>query len=49
MLHTGGDDKTVRYWEVATGRCLKTLQFENGVQSVAWNPSTSLSLLAIVV
>ena len=45
----GGDDKTLRFWEVATSRCLKTLEFENGIQSVSWNPNICLSLLAIVV
>ncbi|CAB3993998.1 ribosome biogenesis BOP1 [Paramuricea clavata] len=48
-LVSGGDDKTLRYWEIATERCLKTIQFEDRVQSVAWNPSTSLSLVAVVV
>ncbi|XP_046843555.1 ribosome biogenesis protein bop1-like isoform X2 [Xenia sp. Carnegie-2017] len=48
-LITGGDDKTVRYWEVSTGRCLSTIQFENKVQSVAWNPNPSLSLIGVVV
>ena len=46
---TGGDDKTLKYWEIATERCLKTIQFEDRVQSVAWNPSASLSLVAVVV
>lgn len=45
----GGDDKTMRYWEIASGKCLKTVQFEDRVQSVAWNPSTSLSLVATAV
>ena len=49
LCSTGGDDKSLKYWEIASGRCLKTIQFEDRVQSVAWNPSTSLSLVAIVV
>ncbi|XP_028410062.1 ribosome biogenesis protein bop1-like [Dendronephthya gigantea] len=48
-LASGGDDKTLRYWEIATGRCLKKLQFEHRVQSVAWNPSPSLSLVCLAV
>ena len=45
----GGDDKVVKFWEVCTGRCLKTLQCGGAVHSMAWNPNVSLTLLAIAV
>ena len=45
----GGDDKLVKFWEVCTGRCLKTLQCDGAVLSIAWNPNPSLTLLAVVV
>lgn len=46
---SGGDDQTLRLWEIATSRCLKTLEVEGTVQSVSWNPNASLALLAVVV
>jgi ribosome biogenesis protein ERB1 len=46
-LATGGDDKTVRVWEVATGRCVATWTFKEVVTSVVWNPNKELALLAI--
>jgi len=36
---SGADDKTVRLWEVETGRCLRVLEgHTGGVNSVAWSP-----------
>ena len=46
---SGGDDQVVKFWEVCTGRCLKTLQCGGTVHSMAWNPNPSLTLLAIAV
>jgi len=37
----------ISVWEVSTGRCLKIIAAGAEVQSVAWNPSSHLSLLAI--
>ena len=48
-LLSGGDDKVVKFWEVCTGRCLKTLQCGGTVNSMAWNPNSFLMLLAIAV
>ncbi|PFX35016.1 Ribosome biogenesis protein bop1-B [Stylophora pistillata] len=48
-IPSGGDDKVVKFWEVCTGRCLKTLQCGGTVNSMAWNPNPSLTLLAIAV
>lgn len=48
-ITSGGDDKVVKFWEVCTGRCLKTLQCGGTVNSMAWNPNPSLTLLAIAV
>ena len=45
----GGDDKAVKLWEVCTGRCIKTLQCDGAVHSLAWNPNPSLTLLAVAV
>jgi ribosome biogenesis protein ERB1 len=46
---TGSDDKTIKVWEVATGRCMKTLPVSGVVRDVAWNPSVSLCLIAACV
>lgn len=48
-LASGGDDKVVKFWEVCTGRCLKTWQCGGAVHSMAWNPNPSLTLLAVAM
>lgn len=34
-------------WEIATGRCIKTIQTGDIVRSVAWCPNVKISLIAI--
>lgn len=46
-MRVGSDDKTVRLWEVQTGRCMQTIELEDKVKSVAWCPNSSLSLAAV--
>ncbi|KAJ3223249.1 Ribosome biogenesis protein 1 [Clydaea vesicula] len=48
-LATGGDDCSVRVWDIATGRSMKEYKFEKNVVNVSWNPSKSLSVLSISV
>ncbi|KAI9315488.1 NUC169 domain-containing protein [Dichotomocladium elegans] len=43
---SGSDDKTIRLWEVLTGRCLYLWQFDEVIHTVAWNPSNDLWLFA---
>ncbi|KAI9341276.1 NUC169 domain-containing protein [Zopfochytrium polystomum] len=45
---SGSDDNTVRCWEIATGRCSKVWKFDSKVVSVAWNPNSQVSLVAVV-
>lgn len=45
-LASGSDDGSVRFWEVRTSRCMKTVQVGGAVKSVAWNPNPSVCLLA---
>ncbi|CAB3372940.1 Hypothetical predicted protein [Cloeon dipterum] len=47
FLVSGSDDCSIRVWEVSTGRCLKIIAAGAEVSSVAWNPSSHLSLLAV--
>ncbi|RIA98117.1 ribosome biogenesis protein [Glomus cerebriforme] len=37
-LISGSDDKTIRLWEIITGRCVKTWELEDIIYSVAWCP-----------
>ena len=37
FLVSGGDDCTMRVWEVTTGRCLRKIQFEEKVRRVGKN------------
>ncbi|XP_039576978.1 ribosome biogenesis protein BOP1-like [Passer montanus] len=48
-LASGSDDGTVRFWEVSTARCLRTLTLGAVVKSVAWNPNPGVCLLAVAV
>lgn len=45
----GSTDGSVRIWEVETGRCLKVWQFDEAIKCVAWNPLSSLPVLAIAM
>lgn len=46
-LSSGSDDCTVRFWEVSTARCLKTVEVGGAVKGVAWNPNPSVCLVAV--
>ncbi|XP_005098986.1 ribosome biogenesis protein bop1 [Aplysia californica] len=48
-LVSGSDDQTVKLWEVATGRCMKTLDMGGKVTAVLWNPNRTVNLIAAVV
>lgn len=47
-LASGGDDCTLRLWEVSTGRCMRTWQLGSPVLSVAWCPNPATRLLSAV-
>lgn len=46
---SGSDDKTLRLWELSTGRCLRHWSFNEKVHFVSWNPSSSIELFAVVL
>jgi hypothetical protein len=57
-MASGGDDGTVRVWEVSSGRCFRKWDFANQrtetdnstrVLSVAFNPNPALPILAVAV
>ncbi|XP_075772949.1 ribosome biogenesis protein BOP1 isoform X2 [Pelodiscus sinensis] len=48
-LVSGSDDGTVRFWEVISARCMKTLPAQGVVRSVAWNPNPAVCLVAVAV
>eukprot|EP00123_Amoebidium_parasiticum_P012241 comp21214_c0_seq2/m.28850 comp21214_c0_seq2/g.28850 ORF comp21214_c0_seq2/g.28850 comp21214_c0_seq2/m.28850 type:complete len:515 (-) comp21214_c0_seq2:491-2035(-) len=48
-LVSGAEDQTVRVWEVVTGRCMRTLTFDEIVAGVAWCPNPQVPLIAIAV
>lgn len=49
LLCPGSDDGSVRLWEVATARCMKTVPVGGVVKSVAWNPHPTMCLVAVAV
>uniref|UniRef100_A0A3B5AL11 Ribosome biogenesis protein BOP1 n=1 Tax=Stegastes partitus TaxID=144197 RepID=A0A3B5AL11_9TELE len=48
-LASGSDDGSVRFWEVCSSRCMKTVQVGGAVKSVTWNPNPSICLLAVAL
>ncbi|KAI8060081.1 NUC169 domain-containing protein [Gongronella butleri] len=49
LMISGGDDGTVRLWEVTTARCLFTWQLHQTIHAVAWNPNPNVYLFAVSV
>ncbi|XP_012328704.2 ribosome biogenesis protein BOP1 [Aotus nancymaae] len=48
-LASGSDDGSLRLWEVATARCVRTVSVGGVVRSVAWNPNPTVCLVAVAV
>ncbi|XP_032665304.1 ribosome biogenesis protein BOP1 homolog [Odontomachus brunneus] len=46
-IASGGDDMSLKIWEVATGRCVKTVPCGGVIRSVAWCPNQAVSLIAV--
>lgn len=44
---SGSDDLTIKVWEIATGRCLRTIPVGGVVRSVSWCPNQALALIAV--
>lgn len=48
-LVSGCDDHTVKFWEVSTGRCMKTLKVTGTPRSIAWNPNPGICLVLVAI
>jgi len=48
-LASGSSDKTIRFWEVSTGRCVKKIECEGVVHCIEWNPQEALPIIAAAV
>ncbi|KAM3929037.1 ribosome biogenesis protein BOP1 [Leptodactylus fuscus] len=46
---SGSDDSTLRFWEVCSGRCMKTINLDGAIKSVNWNPNAAQVLVAACV
>jgi len=49
FMVSGCDDKTIKVWEIATGRCVKTFEVNGTVRCVTWCPNSAISLIAAAV
>ena len=47
LIASGGDDSSVRVWEVSTGRCLKLIQLQDTVRSIEFFPTSAHALLLV--
>lgn len=46
-LVTAGEDRTVRFWDVHTGRCLRVLKMDDDISVTTWCPNKAISVVAI--
>ena len=46
LMASGSEDGSVRVWEVATARCLRSFHLQSAVSSVAWCPNSKYSVVA---
>lgn len=48
FLVSGSEDCTVKFWEILTGRCWRTIKFDSPVRLVSWCPNATISTVAVV-
>lgn len=48
FIVSGSEDCTVKFWEILTGRCWRTIKFDSPVRIVSWCPNAAISVVAVV-
>lgn len=48
FMVSGGEDCTVKFWEILNGRCWRTIKFDSPVRIVSYCPNPALSTVAVV-
>lgn len=48
-LASGSTDKSIRFWEVSTCKCMKKIDVEGTVHSIQWNPVEELPIVVAAV
>ena len=48
-LLSASNDKSVKVWEVATGRCMNTWKFDEKCVHASWLPSMSMTLISVAL
>ncbi|XP_014273878.1 ribosome biogenesis protein BOP1 homolog [Halyomorpha halys] len=48
-LASASDDSSVKFWEVSTGRCLKTIPINGVGKCITWCPNQAVCLVAVAV
>lgn len=48
FMVSGSEDGTVKFWEILTSRCWRTIKLDSPVRHVAWCPNANLSIVAAV-
>jgi ribosome biogenesis protein ERB1 len=48
-LVSGSDDKTIKLWEISSGRCVRTWELDSVPQNLAWCPNAAVAVVAIAV
>jgi len=48
FIVSGSEDSTVKFWEILTGRCWRTVKFESPVRCVSWCPNPAITVVTVV-
>lgn len=48
FMVSGSEDCTVKFWEILTSRCWRTIKFDSPVRNVSWCPNTTISVVSVI-
>lgn len=48
FMVSGSEDGTIKFWEILTGRCWRTVNIGSPVRLVAWCPNANISVVSVV-